>query len=142
MDLDFFPDKFVIEGATTEVRGQLSSKKNEILVHGDQTVISVDDVLVRTLTNGVVERYGVLDVMYQQGYGGDPKLMLTLCLACHAKVTRTLFVQDDWPPFLRELWREQHPDCHEQRGSTLESGVSFLRLYPLFTNLSLTTGKA
>ncbi len=24
----------------------------------------------------------------------DPKLMITLCLACHAKVTRTLFVQD------------------------------------------------
>lgn len=72
MDLDvFFPDKFVIEGSTTEVRGQLSSKKNEILVHGDQNVISVEDVLVRTLTNGVVERYGVLDVMYQKGYGDD-----------------------------------------------------------------------
>ena len=72
MDLDFFfPDKFVIEGSTIEVRGQLSSKKNEILVHGDQTVISVDDVLVRALSNGVVERYGVLDVLYQKGHGSD-----------------------------------------------------------------------
>ncbi len=44
----------------------------------------------------------------------DSKLLLTLCLACHAKVTRTQFVQDDWPPFLRLLWREQHPDGHEQ----------------------------
>ena len=40
----------------------------------------------------------------------DPKLMLTLCLA---KVTRTLFVEDDWLPLLRELWRE-HPEGHEQ----------------------------
>ena len=39
----------------------------------------------------------------------DPKLMLTLCLACHAKVTRTQFVQDDWPPLLRILWREAAP---------------------------------
>lgn len=44
----------------------------------------------------------------------DPKLMLRLCLACHAKVSRTQFVRHDWPPFLRELWREQHPDGHEQ----------------------------
>ena len=44
----------------------------------------------------------------------DPKLMLTLCLACYAKVTRTQLVQHDWPPFLRELWREQHPDGNEQ----------------------------
>ena len=44
----------------------------------------------------------------------DPKLMLTLCLACHAKVSRTQFVHGDWPPFLRELRREQNPDGHEQ----------------------------
>jgi hypothetical protein len=23
-------------------------------------------------------------------------------------------VQDDWPEFLRVLWREQHPEGHEQ----------------------------
>jgi hypothetical protein len=28
--------------------------------------------------------------------------------------TRTLFVQDDWPELLRVLWREQHPEGHEQ----------------------------
>ena len=44
----------------------------------------------------------------------DPKLMLTLCLACHAKISRTQFVQKDWPQFLRTLWREQHPEGHEQ----------------------------
>ena len=44
----------------------------------------------------------------------DPAKMLTLCLACHAKVTRTFYVQDDWPEFLRVLWREQHPEGHEQ----------------------------
>lgn len=40
--------------------------------------------------------------------------MLTLCLPCHAKVTRTIHVQNDWPGFLRLLWREQHPNGHEQ----------------------------
>ncbi|RRA50470.1 HNH endonuclease [Acidipila sp. EB88] len=44
----------------------------------------------------------------------DPKLMLTLCLPCHAKVTRTRLVRADWPALLRKLWREQHPDGHEQ----------------------------
>ena len=44
----------------------------------------------------------------------DPKHMLALCPACHAKVTRTLYVQDDWPELLRVLWREQHPAGHEQ----------------------------
>lgn len=44
----------------------------------------------------------------------DPRLMITLCLADHARVTRTQFVQDDWHPFLRQLWREQHPQGHEQ----------------------------
>ncbi len=40
--------------------------------------------------------------------------MITLCLPCHAKVSRTFYVQNDWPEFLRVLWREQHPDGHEQ----------------------------
>jgi hypothetical protein len=57
--------------------------------------------------------------------------MLTLCLACHAKVTRTLYVQDDWPEFLRVLWREQHPDGHEQ------SALSFAVRTPCATNMLL-----
>ncbi len=41
-------------------------------------------------------------------------LMITLCLACHAKVTRTLALDACWPPLLVQLWREQHPQAHEQ----------------------------
>ena len=53
-------------------------------------------------------------VHHREPGNSDPAKMLTLCLACHAKVTRTLFVQDDWPELLRVLWREQHPEGHEQ----------------------------
>ena len=41
-------------------------------------------------------------------------LMITLCLAHHAMVTRTLVLLEDWPKLLRVLWREQHPESHEQ----------------------------
>ena len=41
-------------------------------------------------------------------------LMITLCLAHHAMVTRTLVLLEDWPELLRVLWREQHPDAYEQ----------------------------
>ena len=51
----------------------------------------------------------------------DPKWMITLCLACHAKVTRTLFLRRWWPKLLIVLWREQHPTAHEQK--TLELQV-------------------
>lgn len=54
----------------------------------------------------------------------DPKLMITLCLACHAKVTRTRFLRQAWPPLLRALWREQHPKGHEQ------TALSFLEKRP------------
>jgi hypothetical protein len=40
--------------------------------------------------------------------------MITLCLAHHAMVTRTLALLEDWPELLRVLWREQHPEPHEQ----------------------------
>ena len=40
--------------------------------------------------------------------------MITLCLAHHAMVTRTLVLLEDWPKLLRVLWREQHPEAHEQ----------------------------
>jgi hypothetical protein len=54
-------------------------------------------------------------VHHREAGNSDPAKMLTLCLPCHAKVTRTLYVQADWPEFLRVLWREQHPEGHEQR---------------------------
>ena len=41
--------------------------------------------------------------------------MITLCLAHHAMVTRTLVLLQNWPELLRVLGREQHPDAHEQR---------------------------
>src|SRR6195952_1173845 len=41
-------------------------------------------------------------------------LMITLFLAHHAMVTRTLVLLEEWPALLRVLWREQHPDAHEQ----------------------------
>ena len=46
--------------------------------------------------------------------GSSPAKMITLCLACHARVTRTLCLAENWPEMLRVLWREQHPDCPEQ----------------------------
>ena len=45
----------------------------------------------------------------------DPKWMITLCLACHAKVSRTRFLRRSWPKLLIVLWREQHPTGHEQK---------------------------
>ena len=41
-------------------------------------------------------------------------LMISLCLRCHAKVGRTQCVLSEMPPLLLLLWREQHPDGHEQ----------------------------
>ena len=40
--------------------------------------------------------------------------MVSLCPACHAKVHRTIAVFTEMPALLLELWREQHPDGHEQ----------------------------
>jgi hypothetical protein len=42
-------------------------------------------------------------------------LMIALCLKCHAKVGRTKIVLSEMPPLLLVLWREQHPDGHEQQ---------------------------
>ena len=41
-------------------------------------------------------------------------LMLALCPACHAKVHRTKAVLSAMPSLLLKLWREQHPQGHEQ----------------------------
>ncbi len=40
--------------------------------------------------------------------------MITLCLAHHAVVTRNQVLRKDWSELLRTLWREQHPQAHEQ----------------------------
>jgi len=41
-------------------------------------------------------------------------LMISLCPGCHAKVHRTKAMLSEMPPLLLELWREQHPNGHEQ----------------------------
>jgi hypothetical protein len=41
-------------------------------------------------------------------------LMISLCPGCHAKVGRTKAVLAEMPPLLLKLWREQHPEGHEQ----------------------------
>jgi hypothetical protein len=40
--------------------------------------------------------------------------MIALCAGCHAKVHRTKAVLTEFPPLLLVLWREQHPEGHEQ----------------------------
>jgi hypothetical protein len=62
------------------------------------------------------------------------ELMITLCLGCHAKVTRTQFLQDDWPELLRILWREQHPAGHEQPTLNFRSAIPLLLTEPLFND--------
>ncbi len=62
----------------------------------------------------------------------DPKLMITLCLACHAKVTRTRFLQREWPSLLRVLWREQHPEGHEQTALNFKEFIPAAEAIALF----------
>jgi len=71
-------------------------------------------------------------VHHRQPGNSDPGKMITLCLPCHAKVTRTLYVRDDWPKFLRLLWREQHPDGHEQTSLDFLSRRPVPKRVPLF----------
>ena len=71
--------------------------------------------------------------------------MITLCLGCHAKVTRTQFLQDDWPELLRILWREQHPAGHEQTTLNFKLAIPLLLTEPLFNDeeiCRLVGGKA
>jgi hypothetical protein len=42
------------------------------------------------------------------------ELMISLCPGRHAKVERTKMVLSEMTPLLLELWREQHPEGHEQ----------------------------
>ena len=62
----------------------------------------------------------------------DPKWMITLCLACHAKVTRTLFLRRWWPKLLIVLWREQHPTAHEQKTLEFQADQPLALPIPLF----------
>ncbi len=53
-------------------------------------------------------------VHHRKPGNSDPKLMITLCLSCHAKVMRTQYLRREWPALLRVLWREQQLKAHEQ----------------------------
>ena len=59
-------------------------------------------------------------------------LMISLCPACHAKVSRTKAVLKAMPPLLLQLWREQHPDGHEQTTLDFQVKRSPAKLVPLF----------
>ena len=60
-------------------------------------------------------------------------LMLSLCPGCHAKIHRTKAVLSAMPPLLLELWREQHPQGHEQKQLDFSSKAPAAKLIPLFT---------
>jgi hypothetical protein len=59
--------------------------------------------------------------------------MIALCLKCHAKVARTKIVLSEMPLLLLVLWREQHPDAHEQRILDFKVLLPPVSPVPLFT---------
>ena len=71
-------------------------------------------------------------VHHRKPGNSDPKLMITLHLACHAKVTRTQFLCRDWPPLLRVLWREQHFQGHEQTTLDFKKADATAEMITLF----------
>ena len=80
-------------------------------------------------------------VHHREPGNSDPEKMLTLCLPCHAKVTRTFYVQNEWPEFLRILWREQHPEGHEQTGLDFAVQRAPARAVPLFDGILVVEPK-
>jgi hypothetical protein len=73
-----------------------------------------------------------LAVHHREPGNDDPDLMITLCLAHHAMVSRTQMLCKDWPELLRILWREQHPEAHEQTALDFTVKKSVIKLVPLF----------
>jgi hypothetical protein len=59
-------------------------------------------------------------------------LMISLCPGCHAKVHRTIAVLSEMPALLLVLWREQHPDGHEQTTMNFDAKAKAAELMPLF----------
>ncbi len=77
-------------------------------------------------------------VHHREPGNSNPAKMLTLCLPCHAKVTRTLYVERDWPELLRVLWREQHPGGHEQVSLDFTALLPAAKRVPLFADAEET----
>ncbi len=59
-------------------------------------------------------------------------LMISLCPGCHAKVHRTKAVMSEMAPLLLKLWREQHPNGHEQTNLTFDVREAVALPVPLF----------
>ena len=81
-------------------------------------------------------------VHHREPGNSDPAKMVTLCLPCHAMVTRTFLVQDDWPEFLRVLWREQHPEGHEQKALNFVASMPPEKNMPLFSDVEVIALRA
>ena len=64
-------------------------------------------------------------------------LMISLCPGCHAKVGRTKAVLSRMPPLLLQLWREQHPDGHEQTTLDFRERLVLSQREPSFVEPSL-----
>ena len=64
--------------------------------------------------------------------------MISLCPGCHAKVGRTKAVLSQMPPLLLQLWREQHPDGHEQTTLDFREGLALSQREPPFAEPSLS----
>ena len=60
------------------------------------------------------------------------RLMISLCPACHARLHRTKTVLSTMPPLLLTLWREQHPDGHEQKNLDFRVKTKRAEAVPLF----------
>ncbi len=61
-------------------------------------------------------------------------LMISLCPACHAKVGKTKAALSRMPPLLLMLWREQHPDGHEQTLLDFNVRNATVATMPLFAD--------
>jgi hypothetical protein len=78
MDINFFfPETVSIEHVngtvSSGVRAQIE-KSSEIILLGNQIVVSVDDVIVHTLENGAVHRYSVQNASYNRGFAHMPAI--------------------------------------------------------------------
>ncbi len=62
------------------------------------------------------------------------RTMISLCPACHAKVHRTKAVMSEMPSLLLTLWREQHPQGHEQTRLDFSPILPAAIPVPLFTH--------
>jgi len=104
-----------------------------ILRRSSQTVLARDGHLCRIPGCTSLKRGKRSLAMHHRVPGNNnPDLMITLCLGHHAMVTRTQMLRKEWPELLRVLWREQHPEAHEQTILNFVVKPVALKLVPLF----------